>query len=241
MTRAPVIGITCGNTNPAGSPDTVGVSPEYTRALKAAGASCVVLPPGNASPAAITTILERLDGVLIPGGADIDPSFYGEERLPQVRRTDPERDAYEIKVIRAAVQRGMPLLGICRGQQSINVALGGSLYQDLDSQRAARVKHQMEHGPHHNKLIHGVDVESGSRFRRAAGAPRIQVNSRHHQAVRGVASALHVTARSPDGVIEGLESEDGRVVAVQCHPEARLDLDWARRLFRDFVAAARRG
>lgn len=240
MSRAPVIGVTCGKTNQVGSPDRVGLSPEYPRALEAAGARCVLLPPGDDSPSAIAAILERLDGVMIPGGADVDPSFYGEQKVPQVDYTDPERDNYEIKVVRVAIRWGMPILGICRGQQSINVALGGTLYQDLDSRRAARVKHQSERGPKHNRLVHGVDIESGSQFRRATRAARVKVNSRHHQAVRDVAPSLHVTALSPDGVIEGVESDDGCVVAVQCHPEARTDLAWARRLFRDFVDAGRR-
>jgi putative glutamine amidotransferase len=227
--------------NRAGDPDRLGLDPLYTTALEAAGARCVLLPPGNDSPAAISALLARLDGVLIPGGADVDPSFYGEKVHESVTRTDPERDNYELKLIRAAVKRGMPVLGICRGQQSINVALGGTLYQDLDSQAAVRARHQTPHGPGHDRLVHGVDLKPGSRYRRAVAGPRVKVNSRHHQAVREVAPGLVVSAVSHDGVIEGIESPDGRVVAVQCHPEALTRLDWARRLFRDFVAAARRG
>lgn len=213
----------------------------YTEALEAAGARCVLLPPGTDTPAAIDALLARLDGVLIPGGADIDPRFYGEKQHETVTKTDPERDNYELKLIRAAVKRGMPVLGICRGQQSINVALGGTLYQDLESQAAVRSRHQTPHGPGLNRLVHGVDVKPGTRYRRAAAAAKIRVNSRHHQAVREVAPGLVVSAVSGDGVIEGIESPDGRVVAVQCHPEALTRLDWARRLFRDFVIAARRG
>jgi putative glutamine amidotransferase len=240
VSRVPIIGITCGKTNTADKPDRVGVSPEYTRALEAAGALCVLLPPGDDRPAPIKAVLDRLDGLLIPGGADVDPSFYGEARLPQVARTDPVRDKFELKVIRAAVERGMPILGICRGQQAINVALGGTLYQDLDAQGAAGARHQSEHGPQQDRLVHGIAIEPGSQFRRAAGS-QVRVNSRHHQAVKDVAPRLHVTATGPDGVIEGLETDDGRVVAVQCHPEARPDLAWARQLFRDFVLAAKRG
>jgi putative glutamine amidotransferase len=241
MGGVPVIGVTCGKTNKEGSPDRVGIDPEYTQALESAGARVVLLPPGKDTAPAIGAILDRLDGVMIPGGADIDPSFYGEKKLPAVSYTDPERDNYEIKVIRSAYTRGMPILGICRGQQSINVALGGTLYQDLDSQYGAKLKHQMEHGPDHNKLVHTVDIETGSRYRDATRKGRVKVNSRHHQAVRDVARGLHVTALSSDGVIEGLETEDRRVVAVQCHPEALPRLDWARRIFRDFVADVRRG
>lgn len=241
MASAPVIGVTCGKVSPVGSADRIGIDPEYTHALEAAGARVVLLPPGNDSPGAIKAVLDRLDGVMIPGGSDIDPSFYGEKKLPEVSYTDPERDGYEFKVIRAAVKRDMPVFGICRGQQSINVALGGSLYQDLGSQGATRVRHRSPHGPQHNKLVHSVDVNPGSRYRDATKAQRIKVNSRHHQAVREVAPGLHVTAVSPDGVIEGLESANRRVVAVQCHPEALGRLEWARRLFRNFVADARRG
>jgi putative glutamine amidotransferase len=239
--RTPVIGLTCGKVNQVGSPDRIGVDPKYTQALEAAGAECFLLPPGRRTPAAIAALLDRLDGVLIPGGADVDPRFYGAKRSATVTYTDPERDEYEIRVIRAAVKRGMPVLGICRGQQSINVALGGTLYQDIEADGAGSLKHQSPRGPRHNSLVHSVDVEPGSRYRRATGAARIKVNSRHHQSVRDVAPGLQVTARSSDGVIEGIESPDGRVVAVQCHPEALTRLDWAGRLFRDFVAAARKG
>jgi putative glutamine amidotransferase len=135
----------------------------------------------------------------------------------------------------------MPVLGICRGQQAINVALGGSLYQDLDTQGAARLRHKMPHGPQHNRLVHSVAIEPGSRYRAATRSAIVRVNSRHHQAVRTVAPGLHVSAVSPDGVIEGLETSDGRVVAVQCHPESLGRLDWARRLFRNFVTTARSG
>jgi putative glutamine amidotransferase len=241
MARTPVIGLTCGKVNQEGAAERVGVDPLYTRALEAAGARCVLLPPGRGTPAAITSVLDRLDGLLVPGGADLDPSFYGEKRDAAVTYTDPERDAYELKVVRAAVRRGMPVLGICRGQQSINVALGGTLYQDINGQGAGRLQHQTPHGPRHNHLVHAIEVEPGSRYRRATGSGRIRVNSRHHQSVRDVAPGLRVTARSSDGVIEGIESPDGRVVAVQCHPEALTRLDWARQLFRDFVALARKG
>ena len=237
----PVIGITIGRVNQVGASDRVGLDPKYTAALEAAGAGCLLLPPGRDTPAAIDAVLARIDGLLVPGGADVDPRFYGEQLHDSVSYTDPERDNYEIKVIRAAVKLGMPVFGICRGQQSINVALGGTLYQDLDSQAAVRSRHQTPHGPGHNRLVHSVNVKPGTRYRRAAAAPKIKVNSRHHQAVRDVAPGLVVSAVSRDGVIEGLETPDGRVVAVQCHPEALTRLDWARRLFRDFVAAARQG
>jgi putative glutamine amidotransferase len=237
----PVVGITIGRVNRPGDPDRLGLDPKYVAALEAAGARCVLLPPGKDTPAAIDHVLSRLDGVLIPGGADVDPRFYGEERHAAVGHTDPERDNYEIRVIRAAVKRGMPVLGICRGQQSINVALGGTLYQDLESQAAVRARHQTPRGPRQNRLVHGVELKDGTRYRRAAGARQVRVNSRHHQAVRDVAPGLVVSALSRDGVIEGLESPDGRVVAVQCHPEAMTQLTWARRLFRDFVASAQGG
>jgi putative glutamine amidotransferase len=240
VARTAVIGITCGRATRTGAAERVGVSPEYIDAVEAAGGHCVLLPPVPVRRGAVEAMLDRIDGVLVPGGADVHPRFYGERSLPVLGYTDEPRDELEIAMIRAAFKRGTPVLGICRGQQVVNVALGGSLYQDLREQGATTRQHSTPHGPRVNRLVHDVDIEPGSRYADAVRAARVRVNSRHHQAVRRVAPSLRVTAVSPDGVIEGLESDDGGVVAVQCHPEAITELEWARRLFADFVRAARR-
>jgi len=146
---------------------------------------------------------------------------------------DPELDRTEVELFRQARAGGLPVLGICRGQQVINVALGGSLFQHIDDhdQRALGRAH----------LAHRVAIDPVSELARAAGETTLEVNSLHHQAVRSMGPGLRATARGDDGTIEGIESDDGLVVAVQCHPEELAgDLPWARSLFERFVSRARR-
>ena len=196
----------------------------YRRAVEAAGAEPVELPPG-------TPALPDVDGLLLPGGWDVDPSLYGEPKDEKVGSIDHELDATEIRMFREARNRALPVLGICRGQQVINVAMGGSLVQHLEGHEVR------EHGRSH--LAHTIDVDPRSELGRAAGEHKIRVNSFHHQAVKQLAPGLHKTARGDDGTVEGVESDDGLIVAVQCHPEElTTDLPWARRLFERFVARA---
>jgi putative glutamine amidotransferase len=197
----------------------------YGRAVEAAGAEAVYLPPGTDSVADI-------DGLLLPGGWDVDPARYGEKPDPKVGDIDPELDETEIQLFQLARNEKVPVLGICRGQQVINVAMGGTLLQHLEGHevRAFGRKH----------LAHTASVDPASELGRAAEGRQIQVNSLHHQAVRSVAPGLRQTATGDDGTIEGLETDDGLVVAVQCHPEELTgDLPWASKLFERFVARAR--
>jgi putative glutamine amidotransferase len=197
----------------------------YRRAVAAAGAEPIDLIPG-------TKALPEVDGLLLPGGWDVDPSFYGERRDDKVGETDPELDETELELFRQARERAIPVLGICRGQQVINVALGGSLVQHLEDHdvRAQGRRH----------LAHTIEVDPDSELGRAAGEHKLRVNSLHHQAIRKLASGLQQTARGEDGTVEGVESDDGLIVAVQCHPEElTTDLPWARKLFERFVARAR--
>jgi putative glutamine amidotransferase len=179
-----------------------------------------------------TETLPQLDGLLLPGGWDVDPSFYGEDRDKQVQETDPELDATELRLFQQAREREIPVLGICRGQQLINVAMGGSLVQHIEDHDARAI------GRKH--LAHAVAVDPSSELGRATGNETIRVNSLHHQAVGKLASGLHPTARGEDGTVEGVETDDGLVVAVQCHPEElTAEFPWARSLFERFVARAR--
>ena len=197
----------------------------YRRAVENAGAEAVELPPGTPS-------LPDLDGLLLPGGWDVDPSFYGEQPDEKVGPIDRELDETELRLFRQAREDQIPILGICRGQQVINVAMGGSLVQHLDD-HDVRV-----HGRSH--LAHTIEVEPASELGRAAGEHKIRVNSLHHQAIRELAPGLQQTAHGEDGTVEGVESDDGLIVAVQCHPEElTTDLPWARKLFERFVARAR--
>ena len=198
----------------------------YRKAVEAAGAEPVELPPGTRS-------LPDVDGLLLPGGWDVDPAFYGEKKDDKVGPIDRELDETELRLFAQARQKEIPVLGICRGQQVINVALGGSLVQHLDD-------HDVR-GFGRSHLAHTIEVDPSSELGQAAGEHKVRVNSFHHQAIRRLAPGLHQTAKGEDGTVEGVESDDGLIVAVQCHPEElTTDLPWARRLFERFVARARR-
>jgi putative glutamine amidotransferase len=197
----------------------------YRRAVTAAGAEPVDLVPGTKS-------LPELDGLLLPGGWDVDPSFYGEPRDEKLGETDPELDETELDLFRQARERELPVLGICRGQQVINVAMGGSLVQHLEGHEVRSL------GRSH--LAHTIEVDPSSELGQAAGEHKVRVNSLHHQAIKRLGAGLQQTATDKDGTVEGVESEDGLIVAVQCHPEElTTDLPWARNLFERFVARAR--
>lgn len=197
----------------------------YRRAVEAAGAEPVELPPG-------TPALPEVDGLLLPGGWDVDPSFYGEPKDEKVGPIDRELDETELRLFEQARSDDIPVLGICRGQQVINVALGGTLVQHLEDHDVRRFGR--------NHLAHTIEVDPSSELGQAAGEHKIRVNSLHHQAIRELAPGLHQTARGEDGTVEAIESDDGLIVAVQCHPEElAADLPWARNLFARFVARAK--
>lgn len=234
--RRPLIGIAVGSTGGPGERARYGTDQAYVRSIQAAGGNAVLLPPRSA--AASVTLLESLDGLLLTGGADVDPAIYGAERRPQTNRPDPVRDAAEIAMVRRAVRLRLPILAICRGQQVLNVALGGDLFQDIVAEGASLVSHDVRDNGR-GQIAHPVEVEPGSWLADTTRARSLMVNSLHHQAVRRVARGLRVTATSPDGIIEGLESSSRRVVAVQSHPEELGGQAWARRVFRGFVALTR--
>ena len=197
----------------------------YGRAVEAAGAEAVYLPPGTPS-------VSDLDGLLLPGGWDVDPALYGERPDPKVGDIDPELDETEIRLFKDAREKHIPILGICRGQQVINVAMGGTLLQHLEGHEVRA------YGRSH--LAHRASVDPTSELGRAVEGREIQVNSLHHQAVAALAPGLRQSATGEDGTVEGLESDDGLIVAVQCHPEElTADLPWASKLFERFVARAR--
>jgi putative glutamine amidotransferase len=208
----------------------LGYYASYLHAVAAAGGEVVTFEatPGGPTPERARAMLDDVDGLLVPGGWDVDPPRYGEPRAVEIPEVDAPLDLTEIALIRAAVDQHVPILGICRGQQVINVALGGTLHQHVDG-------HDM-HGRPRDLLAHPVDVVAGSELSRIAPGEILMVNSLHHQAVKDVAPGLQVTARGPDGIIEGVESSDGMIVAVQCHPEELVDQQrWAMSFFRRFV------
>ncbi|MBX6763237.1 MAG: gamma-glutamyl-gamma-aminobutyrate hydrolase family protein [Rubrobacteraceae bacterium] len=212
---------------------------DYVQSVVEAGGVPVVLPP-VVGRGAVDALLGGIDGLLLSGGSDLDPSHYGEERMPETGTTLPERDAFELALAGRALEAGLPVLGICRGLQVLNVLLGGSLYQDLHAQFGEGV---LEHRQKEPKWVpaHEVEIAGESLLGRILGKERLAVNSYHHQAVKEVAGDLRVSARSPDGVVEALEWRDGSrwVLGIQWHAEAMREA-WPeqRRLFSAFVEAA---
>jgi putative glutamine amidotransferase len=235
--RLPVIGITSGTTSHEGQTPRFGTNQAYASAIAEAGGVPLLVVP--CAPTRAAPILDRLDGLLVPGGADVDPSLYGAVRSEEVVYTDPARDALELECLSEARRRGMPVFGICRGMQIVNVVFGGSLHQDIPMELPGALRHcsSPELGRYH--LEHRVQVSAGSWFAEAAGATSLMVNSLHHQAMKDVGEGRVVTAVAEDGVIEALETEDRQTVSVQCHLEELRHLAWACGLFESFVVAAR--
>jgi putative glutamine amidotransferase len=204
-----------------------------------AGAVPVLLPT-VADRSIISRYLGIVDGLILSGGVDIDPALYHESPHPVLGEIDRARDAAEIALVREALDEDVPMFAICRGIQILNVAMGGTLYQDLPSQHPSPVVHrQDEAGFARSEFIHDISIEAGSRLRAIVRGDAMPTNSLHHQAVREVADGLVVTARAPDGVVEAAEVPDRRyVLAVQFHPEETAPHDErSRRLFEAFVAA----
>jgi putative glutamine amidotransferase len=221
--------------------DVQGVLRTYIEAVIGAG-GLPVLVPLSLSGDDLRTAYERLDGVLLPGGCDIDPAHFNEAPHAKLGEVDVERDRAELAFARYAVEGGKPVLGVCRGAQVINVAFGGTLYQDLPSEYggAALLRHAhpvREFDRAH--LAHPVRVEEESRLAHALGSPMVQVNSRHHQSIKAVAPQFEIVARAPDGVIEGIElPEHPFALGVQWHPENLQAQPEMKRLFETFVRAA---
>ncbi|MDZ4266213.1 MAG: gamma-glutamyl-gamma-aminobutyrate hydrolase family protein [Mycobacterium sp.] len=200
-------------------------------AVWAAGGEPVIVHGPAADPLAeLSARLTSFDAVLLPGGADMEPSRYGAEAVPETTDTVAFQDEFELGITRAVVELDLPLLAICRGMQVLNVALGGSLLQ-----------HVPETNTLHHNAVHRVDVKEGSRLHAIVGAANIDVSSYHHQAIDRLAADLVVTAVAADGLVEAVEHRRADVVAVQWHPEDRhatSDTDAA--LFADLVDRARK-
>lgn len=236
--RRPRIGITTkqgGPATPAGA--------LYAKAVAAAGAEVVWLEPDMVAGTDPEKILRDVDALVLSGGVDVDPRHYGEDVTADARvEIDARRDAAELPLIRAALAADVPMLGICRGTQMINVAAGGSLHQDLGLAGLAPAAHQQrESGRGEWDVAHPLRVASESRLARMLGESEMEVNSFHHQSVKDVAPGFAVTGRSSDGVVEAIEHPRRRfVVAVQWHPERMVERHPVqRRLFEALVAAAR--
>jgi len=197
----------------------IGLMPSYVAAIKAAGGIPLLIPL-TLSDEDLLALFTRLDGLLLPGGGDVAPTLYQEKSAGLSKRINPNRDRVEILLARAAVTQNKPLLAICRGIQVMNVALGGTLWEDLETQRFAGLRHDY-HGAHpRTHLAHPVQITPDSRLAQSMGVTQASVNSLHHQGLRDVAPEVVVTATAPDGLVEGIElPEHPFAIGVQWHPE----------------------
>jgi len=232
----PLIGVTTSEMRPSGmatlrrqgEPDhpEMALGMTYLQAIERAGAVPVVLPPCVSD---LESLIARLDGVCLSGGPDLDPEAYGaRERHAELGPTEPSLDAFELALALAAIARGMPLLGICRGSQALNVACGGTLHQHVDGHRQTAAA---------TEPTHEVEVEAGSRLHRITRSRRLAVNSFHHQAVDKLGEGLKVVARADDGTVEGIEGPGSFTIGVQWHAET---LYGQLALFEALVRAAAR-
>jgi putative glutamine amidotransferase len=234
--RTPNVGVTCNIevvkygiwTEPAAM-----VPLTYVRAIARAGGRPLLIAPTPADLAEPDELLDMLDGVLVTGGADVDPAAYGERPHAETAAAAADRDAFELLLVREAAERDLPCLGICRGMQVVNVAYGGSLEQHL----ADRLERDIHRGDGGDFADHRVAVEPESLAALAAGATDVAVKSYHHQGVARVGEGLRVTARAaPDGTVEALEDDQRRfMLGVLWHPEE----DEADRLVGAFVRECR--
>lgn len=211
---------------------------QYVRTVRAMDAMPLVIP-ASGDEQMIRDYVERLDGWLLSGGADVDPSRYGEEPLPELGPVYPERDQFEIELIRTVIERDKPIMAICRGMQVLNVACGGTLYQDIRYVCDDPLQHQQKSA--HAVATHTVEIGYGTKLHRIMQREQIRTNSLHHQAVKQIASGFSVCARAKDGVVEAIESPSHRfVLGVQWHPEAMAPSDeHAAALFRSWIEACR--
>lgn len=202
-----------------------------------------VLIPSNLKSDSLREIYERLDGVLLPGGGDITPELYHEEESTNLFDLSINRDNTEISLMQWSVEDDLPVFGICRGIQVMNVAMGGSLIQDIPSIVETNLRHSIKiKEEQRSKILHSVSIEQNSQLAKILGETDIMVNSIHHQSIKDVAPNLAIIARAEDGIVEGVEMPDKQfVLGVQWHPEDMINDDVRMmNLFRVFVEAATR-
>ena len=234
----PLIGITTyRQLNNLGYPVNA-LNEAYIQAISQAGGIPVLIPLGLPQ-SHLKEMRYHLDGILFSGGGDIEPARFGGDSHPAVDGLDPDRDRTEIELIQDSVEMKFPFLGICRGIQTINVALGGTLYTHIPDQHRGPIHHPYIEGNPRDYLAHQVEIQPETQLFEIIGQTSVQVNSMHHQGIRNLASGLKETAHAPDGLIEAVELPDHPFgIAVQWHPECLTDHAPMRGLFQAFVKAA---
>lgn len=217
------------------------INEAYTSALLESGAIPSIIP-SIGDKEAIDLLLSSVDGILIPGGADIDPSLYGEESEGLSQKTNKDQDLFQKDIILRALDMHKCIMGICRGHQIVNVTLGGKLFQDIPSQVPNATIHKDISNAY--TTSHAIRIEENSMLRQAVGSAMIKVNTLHHQAVRIPGCKLAASAWAEDGLIEATEDRERRIITVQWHPEAIQDQEEERernlRIFRFFASLARK-
>ena len=239
MSTFPLIGVSTSITVGT-APERAYVNSTYLNAIQQAGGVPLPLPP-QLSSRSWKRVAAGLDGLLLTGGGDIDPALFGEAAHPTLYDVAPIRDTFEANAARWALEHHLPLLCICRGIQVLNVALGGSLYQDVGTEPGTPLTHSQKEP--RDQPTHKVKVAPGSRLAEVMGAEEVDVNSMHHQALKALGRGLVATASAPEQLVEGVEmpEQPSFVLGVQWHPEELIGhSDAARRLFAALVTHARR-
>ncbi|MCL7455220.1 MAG: gamma-glutamyl-gamma-aminobutyrate hydrolase family protein [Anaerolineae bacterium] len=240
--RVPVIGLTSGTipSDEQHRPPRVGQNQTYVQALLRAGAAPLLIP-NLADRHLLRAVYERLHGLLLTGGGDVDPVHYGEVAHEKCGIPSPERDETEMALVRWAVDEGKPLLAICRGIQVLNVALGGSLYQDIEAQVPGAGRHDWYPGHPRTLRAHRVACLAGSRLADFMASRSLEVNTLHHQAIKEPAPALEITGTAPDGIAEAVEvAGHPFALGVQWHPEELAEEDIrAQGLFNALAEASK--
>lgn len=233
--RRPVIGVSDASKDGKNA----AVPRSYIDAVLQAGGVPVVMPMMY-DEEKVLELLNTMDGIIFAGGGDFDPAYYNERPIPQMGKINVPRDEFEMKLVRLAAERSIPILGICRGLQLINIAFGGSLYQDLPAQYYDRSIRHRQTQPS-SESSHAVYVEDNTIFSTIVKERMLMVNSSHHQAIKKVAQGFRVAGKSPDEIVEVIEKVDGDnwILGVQFHPEARVMEDYTmRRIFQCFIDEA---
>jgi putative glutamine amidotransferase len=235
----PIIGITCNQESSAGAAPQERLSAAYTRSVIEAGGLPLIIPT-DFPLEELADLRQRLDGILLTGGGDVDPSRYRGKQHPNLIFVSEARDSLEIELTKLAVQTNWPVLGVCRGMQVMNVALHGTLYTHLPTQISSKLDHNTPYDQGRNFIAHEVTIEAGTHLADILGKSKLPVNSFHHQAVKTTAPTLKISAHATDGLVEGVELPDLKFfIGVQWHPECIQEYKEQQLLFQAFIQAAR--